>query len=185
MTTDVIIPISRGRDGVAVDERAFREAMASFASGVTVVTTKSGEEQRGMTANALTSLSLRPPLVLVSIDRQARTHELLLASGIFAISVLKEEQQWLAQIMAREDEEEKRRLQGIAYEVAVTGAPVIPGALAFLDCRVVGAYPGGDHTIFVGEVVASGASEGRPLLYYRRGYRKLQLESDRVTGKGS
>lgn len=126
-----------------------------------------------MTANAIASVSLQPPLVLACIEQVARTHQLVLDSGIFAINILTEDQGRLAQLMAGEADEEGRRLRGISTTRAITGAPIITGSLAYLDCRVVAQHPAGDHTIFVAEVVAAGIATGQPLLHYRSRYWKL------------
>ena len=153
----------------------FRQVMGHFATGVAVVTTRLGDTMHGMTANALTSLSLDPLLVLVCVDHRARTKPLLDAAGIFAINLLAEDQVEVARLFASREVDVNERLRRISYHVAVTGAPIIDGCLAYLDCRVATTYPGGDHTIYVGEVAAAGLdrSEARPLLFYRGGYRGI------------
>lgn len=152
----------------------FRQVMGRFATGVTVVTTRLGEELHGMTANAVTSVSLDPLLILVCVDRAADTHGILDRSGIFAVNILSREQEHLSVHFARKETEGAHRLDDVPHRFGVTGAPIIEGCLAYLDCRVAQRYPGGDHTIFLGEVVdAKNVSDGEPLIFYRGRYARL------------
>jgi len=149
----------------------FRRVMGQFATGVTVVTTRLGDEVHGLTANAVCSVSLEPLLVLVCVDHAADTHPLLEKSGVFAVNILSQEQEDLSRLFASPTEEKAGRLQALGYRTAVTGAPIIAGCLAYLDCRVVAAYPGGDHTIFVGRVEqAEIGADAPPLLFFRGHY---------------
>jgi len=158
---------------VPVDPDLFRGTLSSWASGVTVVTSRRGEDVRGMTASAVCSVSLDPPLVLVCVDRSAIMHDFVQNSGIFALNILAREQEDVSRACATRKVEESRRLAGIPYHTEITGSPVLDGAIAFLDCRVENAHDGGDHTIFVGRVEAAGARDGEPLLYFRGAYREL------------
>lgn len=159
-----------------VDPDLFRGTLSNWASGVTVVTSRHEDELRGMTASAFCSLSLDPPLVLVCIDRSAIMHEIMSKSHVFAINMLARDQEEVSRVCASRRVEEARRLEGIPYHAEVTGAPVLDGAIGYLDCRVEHAYDGGDHTIFVGRVEAAGARDGEPLLYFRSAYRSLVEE---------
>jgi len=125
----------------------------------------------GLTANAVTSLSLEPPLVLVCVEHTADTHGCILAARAFALSMLRHDQERLARRFASYDVTQK--FQGVAFREEVTGAPVLEGALAWLDCRLWATYEGGDHTIFVGEILAGDALEGAPLAYYRSGFSRI------------
>jgi flavin reductase (DIM6/NTAB) family NADH-FMN oxidoreductase RutF len=158
---------------VAVDADLFRKTLANWASGVTVVTSRRGDDVRGMTATAVCSVSLDPPLVLVCIDRSAIMHDFVAQSGVFALNILAREQEHISRACASRQVEESRRLEGIPYHTEVTGSPILDEAIGYLDCRVEHAYEGGDHTIFVGRVEAAGVREGEPLLYFRGGYRSL------------
>jgi len=152
-------------------QQHFRRVMGQFATGVTVVTTRLGDEVHGLTANAICSVSLEPLLVLVCVDHSADTHPLLEKSGVFAMNILSAEQEHLSRLFAGPTEEKAGRLEATGYRTAVTGAPIIEGCLAYLDCRIVAAYPGGDHTIFVGQVEEAEISgEGAPLLFFRGRY---------------
>ncbi|HEV8488133.1 MAG TPA: flavin reductase family protein [Blastocatellia bacterium] len=156
---------------MAVSHEEFRQALGRFASGVTIVTCKSdGGDPCGITVSAFSSLSLEPPLVLICIDRRASVYEDLKKGCCFAVNVLAQDQESISRRFASRDED---RFKGIGYREGKTGAPLIEGAVAFIECRVVHSYPGGDHTIFVGEVEYSEVNEGKPLLYFRGGYSSI------------
>jgi flavin reductase (DIM6/NTAB) family NADH-FMN oxidoreductase RutF len=159
---------------VAPGKAEFRGVMGGFATGVTIVTSRLGEERHGMTANSVTSVSLEPPLVLVCIDRSAESHDIIDASGTFALSILSRDQEALAARFAAKDGAAAHRLVDVPHHTRATGAPIIDGSLAYLDCRVAERFPGGDHTIFLGEVVDAGRmSDGVPLVFYMGRYAEL------------
>src|SRR4030043_408205 len=167
--------------GAPVSKEHFRRVMGQFAPGVTVVTTRLGNEVHGLTANAVCSVSLDPLLVLVCVDHAADTHPLLEKSGVFAVNILSDEQEDLSRLFAGPTEEKMGRLEAMGYRTAVTGAPIIDGCLAYLDCRVVAAYPGGDHTIFIGRVEEAEIGEDSPpLLFFRGRYAGVRSEERRV-----
>lgn len=156
-----------------VDTAAFRRTVARFATGVTVVTTVVDGVAHGMTANAFSSLSLDPLLVLVCVDRSAGLHDRVTRAGIFAISVLSGDQEALSRrFAARHAAGEEGQFDGLATSPApVTGAPLLAGGLVYVDCRLSAVHPGGDHSIFVGEVLAVGELGGAgPLLWYEGAY---------------
>ncbi len=156
---------------MAPTQDEFRRVMGQFVTGVTVVTTRLRDELHGMTANAVTSLSLEPPLVLVCVDRAADTHDILAQSGVFALNILSRGQEELSIHLAWKETEGAHRLDAVPHRFGVTGSPILDGCLAYLDCRVVAQYPGGDHTIFVGEVEdARSLSEEGPLIFFRGRY---------------
>ncbi len=152
--------------GIGAEE--FRHVLSHFASGVTVVTTWD-EDQRptGLTVSAFASVSLDPPLVLVCVEQRAHCYPALRAHGRFAVNVLAAEHEAVSRRFALSEPE---KFQAHAYRAGPLGLPLLPGALAHLECRTVHAYPGGDHTIFVGEVESASARPGEPLLYFRGGY---------------
>jgi flavin reductase (DIM6/NTAB) family NADH-FMN oxidoreductase RutF len=153
----------------ATDE--FRRAMSRFATGVTLITTCLDGELHGMTANAVTSLSLDPMMVLVCVDKTADTHDILSKAGVFAVNILNKEQSDISNRFAKKEFENAHGLDDLPHSVAVTGAPIIEGAIAYLDCRTVTEHHGGDHTIFIGEVAeARELSDGEPLVFYRGEY---------------
>ena len=158
-----------------MDEALFRQVMSHFASGVTVVTTRLGDTLRGLTVNAFCSLSLEPMLVLVCIDQVAQSRHLISGSGIFAVNILSWRQQFLADRFAGRALPVDDAFSDVPYNTAATGAPIVDGSLAWLDCRVVQSLPAGDHVIFVGEVEAAGLDESQePLLYYQSRFSRLR-----------
>ncbi|MCJ7707252.1 MAG: flavin reductase family protein, partial [Anaerolineales bacterium] len=119
---------------------------------------------------------LDPALVLVSLENATETHRMIEESGAFAVSILAEGQEDLAERFAGRVADGADRFAGVSYETAVTGAPIPAGTLAYLDCRVLAAHPAGNHTLFIGQVAAAGfRPEGIPLLYYDRDYRRLAV----------
>ncbi|MEJ2503473.1 MAG: flavin reductase family protein [Gemmatimonadota bacterium] len=155
-----------------IESAEFRRVLGHYATGVTVVTSQDPDGGVfGLTANSVSSVSLDPPLVLVCVDRTADTYQAIERSEAFAISVLGEGGERLARRFA--DDPTETKFEGVAYREEVTGAPVLRDALAWIDCRLWAAYDGGDHTIFVGRVVATDARDGAPLLYFRGGYGRL------------
>ncbi|MDQ7051545.1 MAG: flavin reductase family protein [candidate division KSB1 bacterium] len=159
-----------------IDSNLFRNILSQFASGVTVVTTRNGDTLHGLTVSSFCSVSLEPPLILVCIDKKASSHDVLQASKRFAVNVLTAAQQDLSNRFADPRRSPKERFQGLAVRTAVTQSPILPDVLAYLDCEVYAEYDGGDHTIFVGKVVAGDVGEGMPLLYWNRGYREMKLD---------
>ena len=157
------------------ERRRLRDLMARFATGVSVVAARHGPFLAGMTANAIASISIDPPLMMASIARKAETHGAIVGSHAFAISILADDQRELAECFARPTTAEK--LKGFCdaeWHEAETGSPVVDGALAFFDCRLSARHDGGDHTIFIGEIVAAGFREDAdPLLWYASGYHRL------------
>ncbi len=145
--------------------------MGSFATGVTVITTAHAGEVRGMTANSVTSVSLEPLSVLVCVNHEAITHRILSAGRVFCVNILTDAQEALSRACARPDTPEAA-LEGVPFRVGQTGAPIIEGALAYLDCRVAASFEFGTHTIFVGEAIDLGGDDGRPLMFYRGQYAK-------------
>jgi flavin reductase (DIM6/NTAB) family NADH-FMN oxidoreductase RutF len=153
-----------------MDSSEFRRVMGHFATGVAVVTSRRADGRPcGLTVNAFCSVSLNPTLVLVCVERDADSHDCIRELGSFAVSVLDERKgEALSRRFATYGLDDK--FQGVAYREEATGAPVLEAALAWVDCRVAQAVPAGDHTVFMGEVIAGDAREGRPLVYYRGGY---------------
>jgi flavin reductase (DIM6/NTAB) family NADH-FMN oxidoreductase RutF len=149
-----------------IAEEKFRSVMGHFATGVTVVASRDLQGRPvGLTVNAFTSVSLHPPLVLVCIHRNADAHDPLIESGHFAISVLTSEQGELALRFSRDHPDD--RFLHLVLDEGHLGSPVIPDALAWLQCRVHQVYPGGDHSIVVGEVTDCAAGEGEALVFFR------------------
>ena len=148
---------------------AFRKTLGMFATGVTVLTARIGEQVHGMTANAFMSVSLRPPLVLVSIDRRARMGALMHEGTRFGVSVLEAHQTDLSDRFAGRVADD---VPEPTFEM-VHETPLVGGALAHLVARVVRSYWGGDHSLFLGQVEFAHYGEGRPLLFHGGRYERL------------
>jgi flavin reductase ActVB len=159
-----------------ISSEAYRDALRHFASGVTVVTIRSGERVHGLTVSAFASVSPDPPLVAVIIDHRHSAYPMLESEGAsFAVNVLRQEQVELSNRFAWLKDEDRFGVGD--WGTAATGAPVLAEALAWLDCTVEHRYPAGTHTIYVGLVQASSvpAPGAAPLVYWDRGYRHLEL----------
>ncbi len=165
----------------AVSPEAFRAALGTFATGVTVVTTVLDGLDHAMTANAFTSVSLDPPLVLVCVEQEARFHDAIVESGVWGVSVLSHAARrssiWFAT--------RGRPLHGQLsrhphHRGAATGVALLDASLATIECRTTATYDGGDHTIVVGTVVAVAlpAPEASPLVWFRAGYHTLSEPDD-------
>ena len=158
---------------VPVTAEQFRNALKNWASGVSVLTTRRDGGIRGITVSSFCSLSLDPPLILVCIDRKSPSHDLIAQQGCFAVNILRQEQQQISDMAAGRLGEGSAHLEGVSFHSEATGAPILDDSLAWLDCRLAGSHREGDHTIYVGQVEASGGREGQPLLYYSGSYRAI------------
>ena len=154
---------------MAFDPAEQRRIMGSFATGVTVVTTNS-TPPTGLTANAVTSLSLDPPLVLVAVDKKASSHQAFQDTGCFAMNILSAQQQAISNRFATPGPKD---FSDLDIKTAETGAPIIADSLGWVDCKLVEVLPGGDHDIFIGEIVAGELNPGEPLLYFACKYRAV------------
>ncbi|ONI72497.1 reductase [Kribbella sp. ALI-6-A] len=154
----------------------FRAVLGRFASGITIMSTLQGGVAHAMTANAFTSVSLEPPLVLVCVDKGVRMHEAVLSRGDWAVSVLAAGDRAVAERFARSGRDLYSQFDGIdTVPGPKTGCPVIAGALSWLECRTWATYDGGDHTIVVGEVLSLGTGDDPgALIYYAGQYRDLR-----------
>jgi flavin reductase (DIM6/NTAB) family NADH-FMN oxidoreductase RutF len=152
------------------DSKKQRQIMGQFATGVAVVTTDGKAGPHGLTANAIASLSLDPPLVLVAVEKKAHSLDYLTKNGCFAINILRVDQEEISRRFATPGPKD---FAGLNITTAGTTAPILSDCLAFVDCRVVEILPGGDHEIFVGEIVAGEYHGGKPLLYFAGGYRHI------------
>jgi 3-hydroxy-9,10-secoandrosta-1,3,5(10)-triene-9,17-dione monooxygenase reductase component len=155
----------------------FRLVMGHFVTGVTVISALDGVRPLGITVNALSSVSLDPPLVMVALDRRRFLTPVVRAAGRYAVNILSEEQQALSDCFAGAPVEPGREaFCGAAWHPGKTGLPIIEGSIAWLECTVVETFSAGDHDLFIGRVDALGTEDDHPmpLLYYRRQY--LQIE---------
>jgi len=152
-----------------------KQAMRVYPQGVTVVTTESEKGPTGMTVSSFTSVSLSPPLVLVSIAKGSALHDILRGSKAYAVNFLADDQKSVSDRFAGRTGEEDR-FAGIRHIRGVTGCPIISGVRAVIECRAWQAYEGGDHSILVGEVVSAKAiNSKRPLVYYAQQYTTTEM----------
>jgi len=158
---------------MTLDPEQLRQAMRAWSSGVTVVTAAHNGERHGMTVSSFTSVSLEPPLIIISLHTESRTHRLVHAANAFAVSILSADQHDISDRFAgRADDGD--RFTGLDTETLVTGAPALRGALARLACRVIQVISAGMNTIFLAEVAAvRGDGAGQPLVYHNRRYWNL------------
>jgi 3-hydroxy-9,10-secoandrosta-1,3,5(10)-triene-9,17-dione monooxygenase reductase component len=161
-----------------INSQAFRDTLCHFPAGVTLVTIKAGEQIHGMTVTAFVSISAEPPLIAVVIDHRGRGHQLLeQPDAVFAVNILHEGQEALSRRFAFSKED--RFAEG-KWVTAVTGAPILQDAHAWLDCTVYDRHVAGGNTIYIGEVQATqiASDEQKPLVYWNRCYSPLALSSD-------
>jgi flavin reductase (DIM6/NTAB) family NADH-FMN oxidoreductase RutF len=156
-------------------QASFREAMGRFATGVTVITVDDCGQVQGMTANAFTSVSLDPLLVLVCVAHSAQTHAHLQARKRFGVNVLSDGQRAIAEYYANPERsyEEAEKKAGASFDRTERHTPVLHGAIAYLECRLETAQDAGDHTIFIARVEEVRVREGSPLLFFGGNYRHL------------
>jgi flavin reductase (DIM6/NTAB) family NADH-FMN oxidoreductase RutF len=156
---------------VAIDKSELRRVMGHFATGVTVITTRDENGRPfGLTANAVTSVSLTPPLILVCVDKTADTYPYFDRSKVFTVNILSDTQEGISRRFATTGIE---KFEGVGYHRTETGCAVLDDAVGHLDCRIIDSYDAGDHTIYMGEVLSADANDVPPLLFFRGGYRKL------------
>ena len=156
-----------------INADAFRAAMGAWPSGVTIITSRSGDQIHGMTVSDFSGVSLDPPLVLVCAAKASVTTRMIQEGGCFGVNVLRSDQSDLSNRFASKKDEFKR-FEGLSTFEEKTGAPLLEGALVNLDCRVVAVHEGGDHLLCVGEIEAAQIQEGEPLLYFRGSYGRFE-----------
>jgi flavin reductase (DIM6/NTAB) family NADH-FMN oxidoreductase RutF len=153
-----------------------RQAMRRWTSGVCVVTGSYSSHVHGMTVNSFTSVSLNPPCVTVTLGNRTRTFGIVKASEAFAVTILGYHQLEIADRFSGKVAEEENRFEGLKTFTLISGAPLLEGGLAYLDCKVVHIYPMPESTLFIGEVQAIQFIErDEPLLYTNRTYHRLTI----------
>lgn len=159
---------------MAIESSLLRATMRQWSTGVTVVTTVFGEERAGMTVSSFTSVSLEPPTVLVCLNKKTYCHHLVQQSGVYAVSMLGQRQEALSNRFAGLDPTVIDRFEGVDISTAETGSPLLPDAIAHLDCIVRSTHETSTHTIFVAEVVYAQVDPHKaPLVYHDRNYHSL------------
>ncbi|MFW2388369.1 MAG: flavin reductase family protein [Polyangiales bacterium] len=158
-----------------IDQDAFKNALRGWASGVTVVTSRSGEKLHGMTVSAFSSVSADPPLVLVCANRSSTTNSIIEEGGVFAVNILAAHQAEVSNLFASSKYEDSR-LDKVGWSEGALGAPLIDEALASLECKVASSHKEGSHTIYVGRVESVRTADGEPLVYHQGAYRSLRCD---------
>ena len=158
---------------MALDAREIRNVLGHFATGVTVITTsdKTGKPF-GLTVNSFTSLSLNPPLVVVCVDKTVDCYSCFDESKVFAVNILSEDQEELSRRFATKGIE---KFAGIQWRMGEHGLPLLDGVIGTIECKVTRSYEGGDHTIFLGEILSATVKGDRPLLFFKGKYHRLPL----------
>ncbi len=162
-----------------LDSEKLRRAMRAWTTGVAIVTSIYEGKQYGMTVNSFTSVSLEPPLVCVALKRLTHTHELVVKSGLFSVTILTAAQKELSDRFAGKMPDILDRFHGIQTETISFDSPVFSDGMAYFDCKVLSSMPVGENTLFIAEVVdARGDGGGEPLVYHNREYWRLMKETD-------
>ena len=151
----------------AIDQARFREVLGHFATGVTIVTAMEEEGPVGFTCQSFTSLSLDPALIALAPAKSSTSWPKIAAAGAFCVNILSASQEALCRSFATSGAD---KFAGVGWSTAATGAPVLDGALAFIDCHLEHIHDAGDQELVVGRVLDMGVGEGTPLLYYRSGF---------------
>jgi flavin reductase (DIM6/NTAB) family NADH-FMN oxidoreductase RutF len=160
---------------MTLDPEQLRHAMRAWTTGVAVVTALHDGQQYGMTVNSFTSISLEPPLISVALRQLTHTHDLVVNSNEFSVTILSSYQKELSDRFAGKTQIHDR-FDGVSTETLVIPAPLLKGGMAFFNCRVVNALPVGENTLFVAEVIAArGEGEGIPLVYHNRVYWNISM----------
>lgn len=173
--TSAAVEASGPSEAQAFSGREFRDALGSFATGVTVITTQGTEHPYGMTANAFSSVSLDPPLILVCVISGTEGSTWIEKNGVFAVNILSVDQEPISRYFASKDRPRGwEAFQEISHTRAASGSPILDETVGYLDCRLVASHEAGDHIIFIGEVMAIGVNpDVSPLLFHRGKYRYL------------
>ena len=156
---------------MSTDPQELRRVMGHFATGVTIITTRDKDgKPNGLTANAFMSLSLSPPLVLISVDKGATCYACFELQNGFTVNFLSEDQEDISRRFATKGID---KFAGLQWHPGSNGAAILDGALAHVECRISQCYEGGDHTIVIGEILDATAMGDRPLLFYKGKYQRL------------
>jgi flavin reductase (DIM6/NTAB) family NADH-FMN oxidoreductase RutF len=157
----------------SIDEARYRQVLGHFATGVTVLTGMDAGHPVGLAVNSFTSVSLAPALVAFCVSTRSSTWPRLRPAGTFCVNILADDQEDVSRAFAAHGSD---RFQGVGWRPSPAGAPILTGALAWIDCTVEAEHEAGDHVIVVGRVRAlSVEHEGRPLVFYRGGYGRFEL----------
>ena len=156
---------------MTIEPQELRRVMGHFATGVTVITTRDIDgTPQGLTANAFMSLSLNPPLILISVDKGATCYACFEPQNGFTVNFLSEEQEEISRRFATKGVD---KFAGLQWKEGSNGAAILDGILGHVECKITQCYDGGDHTIVLGEIVNVSATGERPLLFFKGKYQRL------------
>jgi flavin reductase (DIM6/NTAB) family NADH-FMN oxidoreductase RutF/DNA-binding GntR family transcriptional regulator len=158
-----------------VDPQVFRQVIGNFASGVTVITTREQDTNYGLTASAVTSLTLEPPMLLVCINKHTATQAVISRTRTFGVNILDQDQAHLAYQFAKPQSD---KFQGVDFSYGSLGVPLLTGALARIECRVAADVEAGTHRVFLAEVDRAEANQGTPLTYFRGTFGRFEMVQD-------
>ena len=159
---------------MTLDSETLRRAMRAWTTGVAVITAIHDGQQYGMTINSFSSVSLEPPVISVTLRQLTHTHDLVVRSGLFALTVLTSGQKDLSDLFAGKTPNIANRFDGLQTGKLLIDAPVLENGMAYFNCRVMTSIPIGENTLFIAEVIAArGEGQGEPLVYHNREYWKL------------
>jgi flavin reductase (DIM6/NTAB) family NADH-FMN oxidoreductase RutF/DNA-binding GntR family transcriptional regulator len=158
-----------------VDPQIFRQVIGNFASGVTVITTREQDTNYGLTASAVTSLTLEPPMLLVCINKHTVTQAVISRTRTFGVNILDQDQAHLAYQFAKPQSD---KFQGVDFSYGSLGVPLLTGALARIECRVAADVEAGTHRVFLAEVERAEANQGTPLTYFRGTFGRFEMVQD-------
>ncbi|MGH7781085.1 MAG: flavin reductase family protein [Candidatus Binataceae bacterium] len=154
-----------------IEKNELRRVMGHFATGVTVITSlRASGEMHGLTANAFSSVSLVPPLLLVCVDKKSDSYPCFEETRIFTVNILAADQETLSRKFAVSG---GNKFEGVSYHIGANGAPILDGAVAYLECRLSACLDAGDHTVYLGEIEQAETHEAKPLIFFRGGYREI------------
>ncbi|HIF97974.1 MAG TPA: flavin reductase [Myxococcales bacterium] len=176
-----MLAVREKRLSMAITEDEFKYCMGAWPSGVTIVTSRHGEKIHGMTVSDFTGASLCPPLAVVMCNRDSITTGMIADGKCFGVNILAANQHELSNRFASK-KFEHIRFEGVDYDTAETGAPLIRGAVANLDCRLDATHEVGDHLIYVGLIQSARVESGDPLVYWKGRYRGLEADSSGEEG---
>lgn len=164
---------------MSAEQELFKQVMRRWASGVAIVTTRIEDQIHGLTVSGFAGISLEPPLVMVSVGHNQVSHQWLSRAGCYAVNLLRADQAALSNRFAGRRDEVEDRFQGLAHRAVASGAPILEDCLAWFDCRLDATCEVGDHTLFIGAILAGEVvSDAPPLIYFDGQYPRLQLDRE-------
>ena len=170
---DSTFEVARPYSWADVANQPFLDVMARLPAGVVVISTRVGDQYKGLTASSLVSISLEPPMVLVGLERESATRVAILGTKAFNVSLLTRSQEFIADRFAGRAPSIDTKWSTLPHRLGANGIPLVEGCAAWLECRLVHVHPAGDHDVFIGEVQAATNGRGDPLILWDRAFWSL------------